>query len=302
MEDVHTYVANFAQRLDWGYFGIFDGHAGRQVASWCGSNMHTILEKAILKNDNVDLRQNLNNAFCESDSLICENVTGSSGCTAAVAVLRWEEEDDTEVSGEKRPKIRRSATPFDFLPKANHKRMLYTANVGDARLVLSRNGKAVRLSYDHKGSDPVESYRISKAGGVVIKGRVNGILAVTRSLGDKYMKNLVIGNPYTTATEITEEDEFLIIACDGLWDVCSDQKAVDLVRKVKNPQTASKILCNYAVDNVTTDNVTVMVVKFDERVFDYKKSSAVSSDVEAKESETKEEPTLETKEGHENAH
>lgn len=96
------------------------------------------------------------------------------------------------------------------------RRVLYTANVGDARAVLSRAGKAVRLTYDHKGSDKQEAKRIMDAGGFVMNNRVNGVLAVTRSLGDSSMKEFVVGSPYTTETELSDEDEFLVIACDGV--------------------------------------------------------------------------------------
>ena len=94
---------------------------------------------------------------------------------------------------------------------------LYTANVGDARIILCRSGKALRLSYDHKGSDENEGKRITNAGGLILNNRVNGVLAVTRALGDTYMKDLVTGHPYTTETVIQPElDEFIIIACDGV--------------------------------------------------------------------------------------
>lgn len=94
--------------------------------------------------------------------------------------------------------------------------MLYAANAGDARAVLCRNGEALRLTYDHKGSDAQESKRITDAGGFVMNNRVNGVLAVTRSLGDSAMKDFVVGAPYTTETELGNTDEFLIIACDGV--------------------------------------------------------------------------------------
>jgi protein phosphatase PTC1 len=74
----------------------------------------------------------------------------------------------------------------------------------------------VRLTYDHKGTDKQEAKRITDAGGFVMSGRVNGVLAVTRSLGDSAMKEFVVGAPYTTETELCEEDEFLILACDGV--------------------------------------------------------------------------------------
>lgn len=102
------------------------------------------------------------------------------------------------------------------VPPPTTRRVLYTANAGDARAVLCRAGKAVRLTYDHKGSDKQEAKRITDAGGFVMSGRVNGVLAVTRSLGDSSMKEFVVGAPYTTETELCEEDEFLVLACDGV--------------------------------------------------------------------------------------
>lgn len=103
-----------------------------------------------------------------------------------------------------------------FVPTGTVRRVLYCANAGDARGVLCRSGKAIRLTYDHKGSDKQEAKRIMDAGGFVMSGRVNGVLAVTRSLGDSSMKEFVVGSPYTTETLLNEEDEFLILACDGV--------------------------------------------------------------------------------------
>ena len=105
------------------------------------------------------------------------------------------------------------------IPPSDTRRVLYSANAGDARGVLCRAGKAVRLTYDHKGSDKQEAKRITDAGGFVMSGRVNGVLAVTRALGDSSMKEFVVGAPYTTETELCEEDEFLILACDGVRDL-----------------------------------------------------------------------------------
>ena len=109
-------------------------------------------------------------------------------------------------------------------------RVLYCANAGDARGVLCRGGAAIRLTYDHKGSDKQEAKRIMDAGGFVMSGRVNGVLAVTRSLGDSSMKEFVVGAPYTTETELFDEDEFVILACDGVsfpWSTASSSGAAD---------------------------------------------------------------------------
>lgn len=105
---------------------------------------------------------------------------------------------------------------------------------------------------------------MTDAGGLVLNSRVNGVLAVTRALGDHYMKELVTSHPYTTETFLhLRHDEFLILACDGLWDVCSDQAACDLVRDVKDPVAASQKLVKYALQEHSTDNLSCMVVRFD---------------------------------------
>ncbi|GAA5950081.1 hypothetical protein JCM21900_004588, partial [Sporobolomyces salmonicolor] len=152
----------------------------------------------------------------------------------------------------------RIAGPAEVVKAA--KRTLYTANAGDARAVLARNGNAVRLSHDHKATDAKEAARIDQAGGFVMNQRVNGYLAVTRALGDSAMKQFVVGSPYTTETTLGPEDEWLIIACDGLWDVCTDQQAVDLIRGLNNPQEASDKLLQHALSAHSTDNISVLVV------------------------------------------
>ncbi|KAH6724342.1 phosphatase 2C-like domain-containing protein [Leptodontidium sp. MPI-SDFR-AT-0119] len=155
------------------------------------------------------------------------------------------------------------ATHARLRTTASRQRVLYTANVGDARIVLCRNGKALRLSYDHKGSDENEGKRVANAGGLILNNRVNGVLAVTRALGDSYMKDLVTGHPYTTETVIQPDlDEFIILACDGLWDVCSDQEAVDLVRNQQDPVAAAKQLVDHALARFSTDNLSCMIVRF----------------------------------------
>ncbi|AET40049.1 type 2C protein phosphatase PTC1 Ecym_5287 [Eremothecium cymbalariae DBVPG len=247
MEDVHTYVENFSSRLDWGYFAIFDGHAGNQASKWCGSHLHTIIEERILQGDSQDVRDVLNDSFVYADQQINSTLEGNSGCTAAVGILRWEVP---------------SSIPNQSINLDQHKRMLYTANVGDTRIILFRNGRSVRLTYDHKASDIIEMQRVEQAGGLIMKSRVNGMLAVTRSLGDKFFDSLVVGNPFTTSVEITTSDQFLIIACDGLWDVVDDQEACEMIKDVEDANEAARLLVRYALENGTTDNVTVMVVFF----------------------------------------
>ncbi|KAK3322197.1 phosphatase 2C-like domain-containing protein [Apodospora peruviana] len=275
---------------DNGYFAIFDGHAGTFAADWCGKKLHIILEDIIKKNPNSPIPELLDQTFTSVDAQLDKLPLKNSGCTAAIAVLRWEDrvpsnqsatgsqaiapavakaaeeaqKSDDGKSTETAPLSANSEAAHARLKgSASRQRVLYTANVGDARIILCRSGKALRLSYDHKGSDENEGKRIANAGGLILNNRVNGVLAVTRALGDTYMKDLVTGHPYTTETVIQPElDEFIIIACDGLWDVCSDQDAVDLVRNVQDPVAAAKLLVDHALARFSTDNLSCMIIRF----------------------------------------
>lgn len=229
---------------DNGYFAIFDGHAGTFAADWCGKKLHLILEDTIRKNPNIPIPELLDQTFTAVDTELDTLPLKNSGCTAAVAVLRWEDRvpSSNSATGSQaiapaaaasakaaeasKSKDTKSADSDTAVPESAHaklkgtavrQRVLYTANVGDARIILCRSGKALRLSYDHKGSDENEGKRIANAGGLILNNRVNGVLAVTRALGDTYMKDLVTGHPYTTETVVQPElDEFMIIACDGV--------------------------------------------------------------------------------------
>lgn len=224
---------------DNGYFAIFDGHAGTFAAEWCGKKVHILLEDIIRKNPNTPIPELLDMTFTSTDQQLEKLPLKNSGCTAVIAVLRWEDRipnaqsatgstalapataqaqnpDQAMQQGEDKSPSGLD-TPQKLRDTASRQRVLYTANVGDARIVLCRNGKALRLSYDHKGSDENEGKRIAGAGGLILNNRVNGVLAVTRALGDAYMKDLVTGHPYTTETVIQPDiDEFLILACDGV--------------------------------------------------------------------------------------
>ncbi|KAI0452209.1 protein serine/threonine phosphatase 2C [Xylaria acuta] len=278
---------------DNGYFAIFDGHAGTFAADWCGKKLHLVLEGIIRRNPNAPIPELLDQTFTRVDAELEKLPLKNSGCTAAIAVLRWEDRVPSSSSATGSQAIASAAAVASkasdtskskdsksedngntiAIPESTHarlkgtatrQRVLYTANVGDARIILCRAGKALRLSYDHKGSDENEGKRIANAGGLILNNRVNGVLAVTRALGDTYMKDLVTGHPYTTETVIQPEvDEFIIIACDGLWDVCSDQEAVDLIRDKIDAVAASKLLVDHALARFSTDNLSCMIIRFD---------------------------------------
>ena len=115
---------------------------------------------------------------------------------------------------------------------------IYVANAGDSRCVLSKNGIAINMSEDHKPDLESERKRIEKAGGYVEDNRVNGVLNLSRSLGDlEYKQNkkfkqeeqMITAFPEIKVEKISNESDFLIIACDGIWDCMTSQRAVDYV-------------------------------------------------------------------------
>ncbi|KAH9277752.1 Protein phosphatase 1G [Echinococcus granulosus] len=127
---------------------------------------------------------------------------------------------------------------------------LYVANAGDSRAVLCRAGAAVDLSEDHKPEDPSEKARIQAAGGTVTAdGRVNDGLNLSRAIGDhiykcrtdlKMSEQMISALPDVSRTElIPGADEFVVIACDGIWNAMNSQAVVDFVYDRLHPESAS---------------------------------------------------------------
>ena len=143
---------------------------------------------------------------------------------------------------------------------------------------MGHQGQATRLSQDHRVDDPREAERIEQAGGFLFKGRVLGVLAVTRSLGDHCMKDFVIARPYYQQMTIDKEvvpseskssensnaqnnlPTVLILACDGLWDVIQDQEAVDLALAFNGEkEDVAQFLVEEAMRRGSSDNISVIV-------------------------------------------
>jgi len=231
MEDAHIYFDNFGKLPHQGYFGVYDGHGGRPAVEFIHNTLHLNVEEEIMKQSGKVVHA-LERAFIRTDEQMKQKGILFPGTCATVGIIQQNSEG----------------------------KFLYSANVGDTRIVLNRGGTAIRLTKDHKTSDPDEIKRIQDAGGFVANGRVNGLLAVTRSLGNVQMKQYVISTPYTTETKLTEEDKFFIIACDGVWDVMTDQEALDIVKGETDPTKMSEMILLESLNRSTTDNITVMVV------------------------------------------
>ncbi|XP_061820237.1 protein phosphatase 1G [Nerophis lumbriciformis] len=124
-------------------------------------------------------------------------------------------------------------------------KQLIVANAGDSRCVVSERGKAVDMSYDHKPEDEVELARIKKAGGkVTMDGRVNGGLNLSRAIGDHFYKRnkvltpeeqMISAMPDVKVLTLNEDHDFMVIACDGIWNVLSSQEVVDFISERIKP-------------------------------------------------------------------
>ncbi|XP_059612030.1 probable protein phosphatase CG10417 [Phlebotomus argentipes] len=160
---------------------------------------------------------------------------------------------------------------------------LYVANAGDSRCVVCRNGEAIEMSYDHKPEDELEHDRITNAGGkVTIDGRVNGGLNLSRAIGDHAYKmnfelppdkQMITALPDVKRITIMPEDEFMVLACDGIWNFMSSEAVVEFVKKrLDEGRERISQICEELFDNCLArntlgdgtgcDNMTAIIVKF----------------------------------------
>eukprot|EP01130_Rhizamoeba_saxonica_P003085 TRINITY_DN1331_c0_g1_i3.p1 TRINITY_DN1331_c0_g1~~TRINITY_DN1331_c0_g1_i3.p1 ORF type:complete len:315 (-),score=76.36 TRINITY_DN1331_c0_g1_i3:116-946(-) len=238
-------------------FGVFDGHSGDR----CSKYISRIITRDIVCNEFYpeDIRTALIQGFSNADKKflkLARKKKWEDGSTGLVALFA---ED-----------------------------ILYVANAGDSRAVLCRSGETIALSEDHKPENDIERERIELYGGEVTKisttWRINGRLAVSRGFGDLPYKNeetleekFVTVEPDITENIIDEECEFIILACDGLWDVCTNEEAVQFVkenlekyddRRPDNLKSRNEHLfivaielTKYAYEKGSTDNISCLIVE-----------------------------------------
>jgi len=259
MEDAHACILDLQASLDGGkpteadkrlaFFGVYDGHGGDKVAIYTGEHLHEIVAKQDAFAEG-DIKKALQDGFLATDRAILSDPRYEeevSGCTASVGILS--------------------------------KDKIYVANSGDSRTVLGVKGRAKPLSFDHKPQNEAEKARIQAAGGFVDFGRVNGNLALSRAIGDFEFKKsadlppeqqIVTAFPDVEIHEITSEDEFLVVACDGIWDVQSSQAVIEFVRRGIVAKQDLAAICENMMDNclasnsdtggVGCDNMTITIV------------------------------------------
>lgn len=253
MEDAHLSIRCLgehcgaaAKAKGWGdtaLFGVMDGHGGEQVARYCERH----LPGEICKGSPDDIPGSMLQSFHRMDEMLRDpdnlselrSMWSTSRATANVALKSWFAHPDSI-----------GATAVLAIVRPDR---IVVANVGDSRAVLCRGGRVEDLSEDHKPNMPRERERIARAGGVVevqhfgpiTQYRVNGGLNLSRSIGDlAYKRNrdlpppdqLISATPDVRTFKRQATDEFMVICCDGIWDVLSSQEVVEFVRARLGPR------------------------------------------------------------------
>ncbi|XP_056329963.1 protein phosphatase, Mg2+/Mn2+ dependent, 1Na (putative) [Danio aesculapii] len=252
MEDSHTCMPEMSDALpDWSYFAVYDGHAGRTVAQYSSRHLlDFILDTGCVtvEEDVEQVKDGIRDGFLAIDrhmhTLSRNESWDHSGSTAASVMI----------------------SPRNF----------YFINCGDSRTFLCRNGHVVFYTEDHKPFNPREKERIQNAGGSVTLQRINGSLAVSRALGDFDFKEvewraqteqLVSPEPEVYELERTPEDEFLVVACDGVWDAIGNEDLCAFVRNRLHVCDDLREICSQVIDlclyKGSLDNITIIIICFD---------------------------------------
>ena len=239
------------------------------------------------RNPTLPIRDILCRTFLDLNNKIFEVAEANKDCsddpgsTAVIAFLGVKSNGADE--GGMRAQVLDTIEPIN---PGSH-RVLYCANVGDSRGVICRGGEAFRVSCDHDiksneaEKDRVQALKTPEEEKIIWNDRILGDLEVTRSLGDHYYKDWVTADPCTYEMELDDEDEFIILASDGvsctksaalarlthvnlssqLWKEVDDQKAVNHVRYTRDPKKAAENLVKLALETPSRDNITVIVIR-----------------------------------------
>ena len=245
MEDKSKSIENFNNDKNQMIFEIFDGHGGDEMSTYLQNNLAQIYKQnLLLSKGNIIL--GLKNAFQDADDEMRGqlNIEGL-GSTGTLVHVIWEGEDDLAV---------------------------YSANVGDSRVCLISPEHIIRLSYDHRTSDEKEKKRILEAGMEIIDDRICGTLMLTRIFGNyEYKENEdndsdkkgLICEPFISKINIdlNIENQFLILASDGIWDILSEEEIQQIIQKYNETQKICSMIIKKCIRKSAWDNMSIFAVK-----------------------------------------
>ena len=263
MEDFHCIKQALGKRYNLSYFAIFDGHGGKEVASFLSINLHHYLINEL---NNIQFgindEENINNiieciklAFIkiDKDILANDNLANDVGSTATLIFIYYNNLNDIENYNNE---------------NQNLERTLICANIGDSSGYLINKSNIKLITKHHKCEDASEVKRIRDQGGIVFQGRIFGKLILTRTLGDKEMKKYgVIPEPDFYIKKIEKDDFFVIIASDGIWDVINEGELFKIGNEKKlSSEAFSKKIMDIAKERDTRDNSSCIVIKVNKNI------------------------------------
>lgn len=238
MEDRFSAAVDIHGDSKQAFFGVFDGHGGVKAAEYVAENLNKNIMAEVVKKDENTIEEAVKHGYLKTDSDFLEQELLGGSCCVTALITKGD---------------------------------LIVSNAGDCRAVLSRGGVAEALTTDHRPSRQDEKDRIEALGGYIDSyngiWRIQGSLAVSRGIGDRQLKRWVIAEPETKVLKIKSDDEFLILASDGLWDKVTNQEAVDIARPLcagsskTQPLAACKQLVDLSVSRGSLDDVSVMVIQ-----------------------------------------
>ena len=236
MEDKGRSIENFLGDKNQILFELFDGHGGMSISHYLQNNFDRVYRKnlKIFKNDYENC---FKTTFKELDIEIKKLDLVSMGSTACI---------------------------IHIIKETPSKLVVHCANCGDTRASLISPMKFKRLSYDHRADDEEEKRRVQNSGGTIINNRVMGALMLSRAFGDFELKSFGVKcEPFYSYTEIdlNEKNQFIILACDGVWDLNTEQDFQQLIMFCND----SEMLCSTIIKNTLRkdawDNLSVFAIK-----------------------------------------
>lgn len=266
-------------------FGVMDGHGGAFTSAFASENfIRTIsgqddLKKysALSQDDQSDVPgiELLRRALSKTFEALDTEIRKKQNLRNDAFLLMTQQAEKGKAAHNPNIRFERSgSTCVVVLVSPSH---IICANAGDSRAILRRGGKTLPLSFDHKPSNVPELERVNAAGGFVKGKRVDGDLAVSRGLGDfSYKSNetkpveqqKVIPEPEILVYPRKHDlDEFLVLACDGVWDVATNEQCSDFVQElIGEGESDMGLICEEAMDMCleknSRDNMTIAMVSF----------------------------------------
>ena len=256
-EDAYTAAPGLDGDPTQGIFSVFDGHGGREAADFGAVRLHKEILREVRLAESTEtatetefvehIKAALIRGFLATDRAFLAEGHLHGGATATTAYLRGGR--------------------------------IWVANVGDCRAVMRERGEAKALTHDHRLDKAEERDAVERRGGEIVKimgtSRVQGVLGVSRALGDRDLKQYITAEPEVFSGLVSDTSEFLILGTDGLWDVVGNMEATDVVARAiaaapregnrrKGADSASRELIDLARTRGSRDDISVLIVELQE--------------------------------------